>query len=120
MPSPNRPEPPYYMVSFASQRTPGDNGHHEMGDAMLELARRQPGFLGFESCRDASGFGILNSFWTDEDSIRNWKAEAEHVEAQRRGRADWYAGYHTRIALVQRAYGFEQTVSPMPAKEPQH
>lgn len=107
MPSPNLPEPPYYMVSFASQRTPGDNGHSEMGAAMLEMARRQPGFLGFESCRDASGFGILNSFWADEESIRNWKAVAEHVEAQRRGRAEWYAGYHIRIALVQRAYGFE-------------
>ena len=76
MRSPNLPEPPYYMVSFASQRTSGDNGHHEMGSAMLELACKQPGFLGFESCRDASGFGILNSFWVDEESIRNWKAAA--------------------------------------------
>lgn len=107
MQSPNLPEPPYYMVSFASQRTPGDHGHHETGAAMLELARRQPGFLGFESCRDASGFGILNSFWTDEESIRNWKAVAEHTEAQRRGQAEWYTGYQIRIALVQRAYGFE-------------
>ena len=72
MQSPNLPEPPYYMVSFASQRTPGDHGHHEMGAAMLELARRQPGFLGFESCRDSRCFVILISFWTDEEIIRNW------------------------------------------------
>ena len=32
---------------------------------------------------------------------------AEHAEAQQRGRADWYARYDIRIALVQRPYGFD-------------
>jgi heme-degrading monooxygenase HmoA len=101
------PAPPYYMVSFASQRTAGDNGHGEMGYAMVELAKQQPGYLGFESARGSDGFGILNSYWKDEESIRAWKAVIDHVEAQRRGRADWYSRYEIRVALVQRAYGFE-------------
>ncbi|CAN7259105.1 antibiotic biosynthesis monooxygenase [Phyllobacterium sp. LjRoot231] len=99
--------PPYYMVSFSSQRTEGDNGYGEMGYTMVELAKQQPGYLGFESARGADGFGILHSYWKDEESIRAWKAVVDHVEAQRRGRADWYARYEVRVALVQRAYGFD-------------
>jgi heme-degrading monooxygenase HmoA len=100
------PEPPYYMVSFSSQRTNGDNGYSVVGYAMTELAKRQPGYLGFESARGADGFGILISYWKDEDSIRAWKSVVDHVEAQRRGQSDWYARYEIRVALVQRAYGF--------------
>jgi hypothetical protein len=38
-----------------------DNGYGEIGYAMVELAKQQPGHLGFESTRDADGFGIFNS-----------------------------------------------------------
>ncbi len=101
------PEPPYYMVSFTSQRTNVDDGYGEIGYAMTELASQQPGYLGFESARGADGFGILVSFWKDEDSIRAWKALVDHAEAQRRGREEWYSKYEIRVALVQRAYGFD-------------
>ncbi|MBX5084181.1 antibiotic biosynthesis monooxygenase [Rhizobium lentis] len=101
------PAPPYYVVCFSSQRTEIEDGYGDVGAAMVELAQQQPGFLGFESARRADGFGIINSYWRDEESIRAWKAVADHVEAQRRGRADWYTRYEIRVALVERAYGFE-------------
>jgi hypothetical protein len=34
----------------------------------------------------------------------------DHVEAQRRGKTDWYTRYEIRVALVQRAYGFDADV----------
>jgi heme-degrading monooxygenase HmoA len=46
----------------------------------------------------------------DEESIRAWKAVLDHVEAQRRGKTDWYTRYEIRVALVQRAYGFDADV----------
>ena len=101
------PAPPYYVVCFSSQRTEVEDGYGDVGAAMVELAKQQPGFLGFESARRADGFGIINSYWRDEESIRAWKAVVDHVEAQRRGRTDWYRRYEIRVALVQRAYGFE-------------
>jgi heme-degrading monooxygenase HmoA len=73
---------------------------------MTELAKQQPGYLGFESARGADGFGILISYWKDEDSIRAWKSVVDHIQAQNRGRSDWYTRYEIRIALVKRAYGF--------------
>lgn len=48
------PEPPYYAVIFASQRSEGDHGYAAMAERMVELAAAQPGFLGMESARGAS------------------------------------------------------------------
>lgn len=43
------PKPPYYAVIFTSVRHDGDNGYGEAAKQMLELASKQPGFLGFET-----------------------------------------------------------------------
>jgi heme-degrading monooxygenase HmoA len=100
------PEPPYYVVTFSSTRTEGDHGYDAMADRMAELALQQPGCLGAESARDAGGFGITNSYWADEESLKAWKQVASHLVAQRIGRDRWYKQYKVRIARVERAYEF--------------
>lgn len=100
------PEPPYYAVIFSSLRTEGDNGYGEMAERMMQLAAQQPGYLGVESAR--AGLGITVSYWRSLDEIAAWKRVVDHQEAQRRGRADWYSAYRTRIAKVEREYGFEK------------
>jgi heme-degrading monooxygenase HmoA len=99
------PKPPYWAVIFTSHRA-ADEGYAETSARMQELAAQQPGFLGIESARGADGLGITVSYWADEESIRNWKAQGEHREAQRRGRTDWYSKYVTRVCKVEREYGF--------------
>ncbi|WP_421185117.1 antibiotic biosynthesis monooxygenase family protein [Aeromonas enteropelogenes] len=99
----NTPEPPYYAVIFTSERTNVDEGYAAMAERMLALARTQPGFLGVESARD--GVGITVSYWRDLESIRHWKGDLEHKEAQRLGREQWYRTFKTRIARVERDYG---------------
>ena len=96
------PPPPYYAVIFTSTRTEGDNGYGAMAERMVELASQQSGFLGVESARNE--VGITVSYWKDLESIRAWKANAEHLEAQRLGRAQWYGAFTTRIAKVERDY----------------
>ena len=78
------PEPPYYAVVFSSLRATGDDGYAAVSERMLELAAEQPGYLGVESARD--GLGITVSYWRDLESIRSWKAVAEHRLAQEAGR----------------------------------
>ena len=97
------PEPPYYAVIFSSLRTDADNGYAEMAECMVQLASAQPGFLGVESARD--GLGITVSYWDSLDAIKNWKRHAEHQEAQRLGRQQWYSRFRVRIAKVEREYG---------------
>ena len=98
------PKPPYYAVIFTSLRTEDDNGYADMATKMLELAAQQPGFLGIESARE--DLGITVSYWSDLESIRNWKTNAEHLQAQRLGREQWYASFKVRISKVERDYGF--------------
>jgi len=99
------PEPPYYAVIFTSTRTEGDRGYGQMAEKMVKLAAQQPGFLGVESVRDASGLGITVSYWESEDAIARWKADAEHQAAQEAGKKVWYGDYILRVARVERAYG---------------
>lgn len=98
------PTPPYYAVIFSSTRTAGDLGYGAMAQKMDELAATQPGCLGAESARDSDGFGITVSYWRDEASILAWKAQAEHLVAQKYGRERWYTHYEMRVAKVERAY----------------
>jgi heme-degrading monooxygenase HmoA len=99
------PPAPYYAVIFTSLRTEGDKGYGDMADRMVALAAQQPGFLGVESARE--GLGITVSYWQDLASIKAWKMNAEHLVAQQTGRSDWYTHYKTRIAKVERDYGFD-------------
>ncbi len=97
------PTPPYYAVIFTSIRTDGDNGYNEVAHRMVELAESQSGFLGIESARQ--DVGITVSYWSDLESIQNWKANSEHIEAQKSGRKSWYESFKVRISLVERDYG---------------
>jgi heme-degrading monooxygenase HmoA len=101
------PEPPYTAVIFSNLRTEADHGYAVMGARMQELAKEQAGYLGYESARDADGFGITVSYWSDQDAARAWKQVHEHTIAQQRGRETWYADYQVRVATVERSYGPE-------------
>ena len=97
------PKPPYYAVIFTSLRTEGDNGYGDMANKMLELAAQQPGYLGIESARD--NLGITVSYWSDLESIKNWKSNIEHKQAQKAGHDKWYSSFKVRISRVERDYG---------------
>jgi len=98
------PAPPYYAVIFSALQTDDVEGYGEMAQAMVALAFQQPGFLGVEHARD--GLGITISYWADEASIANWKANTDHQLAQKLGREKWYSAMAIRVAKVERAYGF--------------
>lgn len=97
------PNPPYYAVIFTSLRTEGDLGYGAMSEKMLELATVQPGFLGVESAREE--VGITVSYWSSLESIKAWKANMAHAEAQKRGREQWYSAFRVRVSKVEREYG---------------
>lgn len=97
------PQPPYYAVISTSVRTDGDHGYAEMAKRMLELASRQPGFLGFESARQDIGISV--SYWASPEAIQAWKQDVSHREAQSRAK-DWYRAFRVRVCRVEREYGF--------------
>ncbi len=102
----NTPEPPYYAVIFTNALTDQTEGYEEMAEYMCTLALQQEGCLGFESARNAAGEGITVSYWKNQQAILQWKKHVEHLEAQEKGRSNWYKYYQTRICLVERDYSF--------------
>lgn len=98
------PKKPYYAVIFTSITMEDIKGYSEMAQRMESLAKKQTGFLGFESARDQIGISV--SYWDSLDAIADWKAQADHMFAQKKGREEWYKWYKVRICLVEREYEF--------------
>ena len=97
----NTPAPPYYAVIFTSIRTESDNGYAETAERMLALARQQPGFLGYESARNAIGISV--SYWSSLEAIKAWRNHPSHKAVQSRA-DDWYADSRIRICKIERCY----------------
>lgn len=103
------PKPPYYAVIFTSKRTTSDPAVYERAsEAMVAGAKSQPGFLGYESTHNDK-IGITVSYWSDLESIRNWKANKQHRSAQAKGRSDYYEDYFVRISKVERDYSLAES-----------
>jgi heme-degrading monooxygenase HmoA len=102
------PPPPYYAVIFTSLRAPVEEGYAGMAERMEQLAMEQPGYLGHENFRDADGYGTTISYWAGPEDIRRWKANLDHLVAQRLGREQWYERYKVRVCRVEREYEFSR------------
>lgn len=94
-----------YAVIFTSRRTDVDTDYEATFDDLLAAAEHREGFLGIDSAR-SDGLGITVSYWSSEAAIAAWKADADHLVAQRRGQADWYDHYDVRVCRIERAYGY--------------
>ena len=93
-------------VVFTSRRTPTHGEEYaRMAADMEALVRGQPGFVRMTSVRDPdSREGITVAWFRDEDAVRQWREQAEHLLAQRRGREDFYEQYEVTVATVEREY----------------
>jgi heme-degrading monooxygenase HmoA len=97
---------PYYAVIFTSIQNENIEGYAEMSEKMQALAKKQEGYLGIESARNT--IGITVSYWETLDAIKNWKQQSKHLQAQLKGRSDWYSWYNVKICKVEREYEFNK------------
>lgn len=82
-----------------------DSEYSTVAAKMRELALTSFGCLDFVSVTESENEVAL-SYWPDEESIRRWKAHADHLMAQQLGREKWYASYIVQIAEIKREYRF--------------
>jgi heme-degrading monooxygenase HmoA len=104
--SASTPNPPYYAAIFTSRRTSIQEGYDEMNALTLKLVQQQKGFLGSESFRNETGFGVTIAYFETAEDIRNWKMQSDHLQAQQLGKEKWYDHYKVRICKVERDYEF--------------
>jgi heme-degrading monooxygenase HmoA len=82
-------------------------GYHETADEMLALAREVPGFVDFKSFHADDGERVSLVTFDGPEAQRAWREHVAHREAQRRGRADWYAAYSLQVGGCTTAHEFE-------------
>ncbi|MCZ6594841.1 MAG: antibiotic biosynthesis monooxygenase [Bacteroidetes bacterium] len=99
-------KPPYFAVIFTSLQTNDTEGYSKMAETMEKLARQQPGFLDFEQAKE--NIGITISYWESLEAIASWKANLDHLEAQKIGKDRWYEWYKIRICKIEREYSFQR------------
>ena len=95
-----------YAVIFTNQLSGNSDGYDATKDLMVELSAKQPGYLGIKSVREGAE-GITVSYWESEDSIAQWKANADHAIAQAEGRGKYYSEFQLQVCRVERAYDFK-------------
>ncbi|MFT5371471.1 MAG: heme-degrading monooxygenase HmoA [Lysobacterales bacterium] len=68
----NAPEPPYYAVTFYAEMTGIDvEQYRKMGDHLLNIAREQPGFLGYDDLCTGGNHSFNISYWESLKAIHN-------------------------------------------------
>lgn len=95
---------PYYAVIFTSVKKDNIEGYSKMAIRMLELAEKSEGFLGVDDASDK--IDITISYWENLESIKKWRNNIEHKEAQKLGKESWYNSYKIKIAKVENEYEF--------------
>ncbi|MGX9883063.1 antibiotic biosynthesis monooxygenase family protein [Streptomyces sp. NPDC002276] len=105
-------EPPYYVAVFTTVRTQEQSGYGETNARMEELVRDIPGYLGMDHAQTPGGLGITVGYFRDAEALAEWRTNAEHRAAQRRGRAEWYERYTLHVAKVERSQGFTRPGVP--------
>jgi len=95
-----------FAVIFRAKIARADAEYTRTASRLRELALGEYGCLEFTSVTEG-GKEIAISYWENEDQIRQWKNNAEHVLAQELGRSRWYEAYRVEIVEVRRQYGSE-------------
>jgi heme-degrading monooxygenase HmoA len=73
---------------------------------MGELARTMPGFISHKGFFADDGERVTIVEFESEEAQKAWARHPEHVEAQKKGRKDFYLEYSVQIGTVQRETRF--------------
>lgn len=101
------PKPPYYTAITTAELAAGYDAeaHRTMGVELYRLAQRMTGFLGIEIFFEGRA-SVALSYWSSLEAIDTWRNHPLHSAAKNRAKAGWFGPCITRIARVERDYGF--------------
>ena len=69
---------------------------------MSELAKTMPGYISHKGFVADDGERVTLVEFESEETQRAWSLNAEHAEAKKKGRRDFYSEYHLQVCSVQR------------------
>ena len=93
-------------------RTRDQSGYSETSARMEDLVKDVPGFLGMDHAQSPGALSITVGYFRDAGALTQWRRNAEHRAAQKRGRDEWYQSYTLHVAKVERSNGFRRAQVP--------
>jgi heme-degrading monooxygenase HmoA len=98
------------IILFRSKLTTQAGEDYQTMNAEMEtLVRQNPGFIDVKSYQAEDGERLTVVWWRGEESLREWRQQVRHREAQSTGRKKWYEYYKMEVASVTRESSFERS-----------
>ena len=95
------------VTIFRNRLKPGNvEEYSQWAGRMSALAKTMPGYLSHKTFTAEDGERVTLVEFADEASQRGWSTQAQHVEAKKKGRSDFYTEYSIQICSVTRESTF--------------
>ena len=78
----------------------------EWAGRMSALAKTMPGYVSHKGFVAEDGERVTIVEFESEEAQRAWARHPEHIEAQKKGRQDFYLEYRIQVCQVQRENAF--------------
>lgn len=92
-----------YVVIFKAVLKHPDQAYRDIAVNLRERAINQYGCLGF-SAATQDNEEIAVSYWETLEQIASWKADMEHLKAQKLALSKWYQSCQVQVAEVMHQY----------------
>ena len=100
------------VTIFRSRLKPeGTKEYYEWAPRMSALAKTMPGYISHKAFAAEDGERVTIVEFENEDAQRGWARNLEHMDAQRKGRADFYSEYRIQVCNVIRDSQFKQPLA---------
>ncbi|MFZ2649577.1 MAG: DUF4440 domain-containing protein [Burkholderiaceae bacterium] len=95
------------ITVFRSRLRPGSGDEYlRWSERMSDIAQAMPGHVAHKGYVAEDGERVTIVEFASEQTQRAWARRPEHLEAQRKGRTDFYSEYRIQVCTVQRDHRF--------------
>jgi heme-degrading monooxygenase HmoA len=94
------------IASFKVREGADDEEVERTFERMRELVSQMPGFVSYKSYVAEDGEELEIARFESEAALEGWRLHPEHVEAQRRGRDEFFEDYWVQVCAAIRQYRF--------------
>jgi len=92
-----------FAVIFTANINQLDAEYFETASYLRDLAINQYNCIKFIACAEGE-VEIAISYWHSLEDIQKWQQNAEHLQAQAKGKVQWYSSYSVQVSEVIREY----------------
>jgi len=103
------------VIVFRSRLKPGlGEEYGALVNRMTELAQSMPGYISHKGYVADDGERLTVVEFENEEGLRVWRTNPEHLVAQKLARQKYYSEYHLQVCTLTR----ESKYQPQPAARP--